>query len=269
MRLVLLGIVAVLAAQPADLDAVFERLDAYLAAYEPALGTVVADEVLEQETDGRLTRRQKQRLHSEIAFIRLPGNREWLGFRSVRVVNGKPLTGVKPLAELLASANADTLEQTSLLVNESAKYNLGNPRTINMPNLPLELLSRRYRHRYEAKHLRRSRIRNATVDEIEMTEIGDQPIVYNEGPRMQSRVHAWIDAASGALWRAEVTLKAPRDPRNPTWLRVDFAHDKTLDLLVPVSMQERFNSLADTGQSFATYDNFRRFQTAARIVPQP
>ena len=39
--------------------------------------------------------------------------------------------------------------------------------------------------------------------------------------------------------------------------------------MVPVQMRERFNSIADTGTSLATYTNFRRFQTSARIVPQP
>ena len=74
---------------------------------------------------------------------------------------------------------------------------------------------------------------------------------------------------SGALWRAEVELKVPGDNRNPTWLRVDFAWDKALQIMVPVQMRERSNSIADTGTCVATYTNFRRFQTSARIVPQP
>ena len=48
----LIGMVA--AAQPADLDAVLEKLDAYLEKYESELSAVVADEELIQETDGRL-----------------------------------------------------------------------------------------------------------------------------------------------------------------------------------------------------------------------
>ncbi len=256
-------------AQADDAGRVLERLDGYLQKYEGELSTVVADEELIQETDGRLMRKQTQWLHSEMAFIRLPGDREWLGFRSVRIVNGKPLTGVKPLADLLASTSADTLQQTSLLVNESAKYNLGNPRTINMPNLPLELLSRKYRHRYQVSRHGRSRARDRAVEEIELSEIGETPIIYNEGPRMHSTVRAWIDAETGTLWRAEVTLKAPGDRRNPTWLRIDFARDAVLNVVVPVTMRERFNWVADTGTSVATYTNFRRFQTSARIVPQP
>ena len=133
----------------------------------------------------------------------------------------------------------------------------------------LELLSRKYRHRYEATHKGRSRMRGHHADELELMEIGDTPIVYNEGRQLKTGVRAWIDTGSGALWRAEVELKVPGDNRNPTWLRVDFALDKTLQTMVPVQMRERFNSIADTGTSLATYTNFRRFQTSARIVPQP
>jgi phage gpG-like protein len=214
-------IAIVAAAQPADLDAVLERLDDYLERYESELSAVVADEELIQETDGRLTRRQSRRLHSEIAFLRLPGGLEWMGFRRVHRVDGKPLTDAKSLTELLATTSSDALQQAGIIVNESAKYNLGNPRTTNMPNLPLELLSRKYRHRYEVSHKGRPRMRGHATDN-----------------------------------------------RNPTWLRVDFALNQALQMLVPVTLRERFNWIADTGTSLATYTNFRRFQTSARIVPQ-
>ena len=87
-----------------ELGDVLERLDDYLAVYETELGAVVADEQLIQETDGRLmASKRTRRLNSEIAFVRLPGNLEWLGFRNVRVVDGKPLLATKTLAELLAT----------------------------------------------------------------------------------------------------------------------------------------------------------------------
>ena len=156
-----------------------------------------------------------------------------------------------------------------MLVDESAKYNLGNPRTTNMPNLPLELLSKKYRHRYEVVHEGRSNMHGHAVNEVELSELGAEPIVFNEGRQMKTRLRAWIDARSGALWRAEVEMRVPGDNRNPAWLRVDFAVDKALQIMVPVTMRERFNSIADTGTSLATYTNFRRFQTSARIVPQP
>jgi hypothetical protein len=256
--------------EPVDVDNVLMRLDGYLEKYEGELSAVVADEQLIQETDGRVTAAKRtRRLNSEIAFVRLPGSLEWLGFRNVRILDGKPLLATKTLAELLASASADAMAQASLLVNGSAQCNLGNPRTTNMPNQPLELLSEKYRHRYEVKLDGRGKMRGRATDIVDLREIGGDPIVYNEGRQMRSHVRAWVDVINGALWRAEVELSVPGDYRNPAWLRVDFAEDQSLKILVPVQMQERFNFVADTGTGVATYSNFRRFQISARIVPPP
>jgi hypothetical protein len=271
MKAVLAALAVIAGAQSgADLESVLDRLDAYLERYESELSTVVADEQLIQETDGRLMgSRRSRRLNSEVAFVRLPAGLEWLGFRRVHTVDGKPLPDTKTLAELLAANSDDGFKQAGLLVDDSAKYNLGNPRTTNMPNLPLELLSRKYQHRYEIKLKRRGRMRGHATDEIELTEIGDQPIVYNEGRQMKTKVRAWLDAASGAIWRAEIEFRVPGDNRNPVWLRVDFTENRELQMLVPIEMRERFNWVADTGTGVAHYSNFRRFQTSARIVPQP
>ena len=54
MKLFVVVIAIVTVAQPADLDAVLEKLDSYLEKYESELSAVVADEELVQETDGRL-----------------------------------------------------------------------------------------------------------------------------------------------------------------------------------------------------------------------
>ena len=70
-------------AQSADLDTVLEKLDPISIATRRRLSTVVADEELIQETAGGMVRRMNRRLHSEIAFVRLPGGLEWMGFRHV------------------------------------------------------------------------------------------------------------------------------------------------------------------------------------------
>ena len=50
---------------------------------------------------------------------------------------------------------------------------------------------------------------------------------------------------------------------------VEFQQHRDLGLLVPVTMHEDFFA-GDNRQAFgdATYRNYRRFQTSARIVPQ-
>jgi hypothetical protein len=51
---------------------------------------------------------------------------------------------------------------------------------------------------------------------------------------------------------------------------VDFAHDATLDLMVPREMREDLEARGGGRvQGRATYSQFRRFTTSARIIPPP
>ena len=54
----------------------------------------------------------------------------------------------------------------------------------------------------------------------------------------------------------------------PHHLRVDYRDDPALGLLVPARLEERFT---DDGEGIgdATYTNYRKFQTAGRILPPP
>ena len=51
-------------------------------------------------------------------------------------------------------------------------------------------------------------------------------------------------------------------------IRVDFKDDKNVGMLVPASMTETFFVERGSGTGTATYSNYRRFQTSARLVPQ-
>ncbi len=64
----------------------------------------MADEILVQEVEGRFIPKKTRKLLSEIAFLRLPGNFEWLGFRHAKIVDGRPVGPNGPsLTELLAT----------------------------------------------------------------------------------------------------------------------------------------------------------------------
>ena|SRR5687767_8480405 len=81
-----------LSAQSAPaLDQLLDRMGAYLVEYEALLGSVVADERFEQSINATRLGGERLLLESEVAFIRLPGDSEWLGFRDVRKVNSKPV----------------------------------------------------------------------------------------------------------------------------------------------------------------------------------
>lgn len=269
--------------QDVDPQAVRARLHAYLTIYERELSTLVADEHMTQWPHARagtgradstgirrdLTR--AQRTHSEVAFVPLPGGAGWLGYRDVRKVNDRPVRrSGPPLEELLRLGSTDARERAIALLLEGAKHNLGAPRTINLPNLPLELLHSRNQERFTITGTYRDRTGDCDALRLDFEEMTRPTVIQRpEGGDMPSRIAAWVEPATGRLCRAEVRTK---DAQLGAWfealVRVDFGHDPVVGLTVPVRLYEVFfdppRSKAD-GE--ATYSNYRRFATSARIVP--
>jgi hypothetical protein len=273
MRFVLAAVALLwFSAQPGkpDLDRLLDKLDAYLADYEPALGSVVADEVVLQETTSAYLTKRRKRMDAEFAFLRLPGDLEWMGFRHVKAIDGKPVDAKGPgLTELLATTTADAMAQAQLLVTQSSKHNMGLPRTLNMPGLPLELLNPRYRPRFDVKLAGRERLRGRATRILTLTERGSPAIIVSAGDDdLQSAVTAWIDEQTGAVRRADIVVSGAKTRTFPYKLRIEFAEDKALGLVVPVTMREDFWVDLGTGRGEYAYSNFRRFGTSARIVPQ-
>ncbi len=254
--------------------ATLERLDRYLADYEPKLSALVADEVFRQETPPFTSVSSRpdlqRRLDSEVAFARLPGNLNWIGFRRVTRVDGKPVSSSQQtLAGLLSLGPTDRLAQAQLLVIQSSEHNLGQPRTINMPNLPLELLQLKYRDRFSVSTGGGERLRGRNTLELMFKESALPSIViYGERRDLLSQLRVWVDTVSGEILRARVRFTADGLSDDPQ-LDVEFDDHKELGMLVPVRMEERFLvHRSSAGRGRATYTNFRRFQTSARIVPQ-
>jgi hypothetical protein len=272
-----LAVQAQLAAQQRPtLDQLLDRMGAYLTEYETQLSSVVADERFEQNLYplGAGSRTQSTTLESEVAFIRLPGGAEWLGFRDVRRVNFKAVKqGGPSVSDVLTSAAGD-MTKAHALANASARYNLGLPRTVNVPTAPLDIIHPAHRdvHRYELGGEESIRGRRTTV--VAFTEV-KRPTLVREpnGVPLVSSGRIWIDPESGVVWRVEWIYQAekrhPRAPAPPR-LRVDFERHEELGFMVPRLMTEVFSAPPRTrGEGRATYRNFRRFGTSARIVPQP
>jgi hypothetical protein len=267
--------IGLLARQTPTLDQLLDRMGAYLTEYETHLSSVVADERFEQNVYslGAGSRTQATTLESEVAFIRLPGGAEWLGFRDVRRVNFKPVKkGGPSVSDVLTSAAGD-MTKAHALAKASARHNLGLPRTINVPTAPLDIIHPAHRdaHRYQLGGEESIRGRRTTV--VAFTEV-KRPTMVREpnGEFLVSSGRVWIDPESGVVWRVEWVYQAekrhPRAPAPPR-LRVDFERHEELGFMVPRLMTEVFSAPPRTrGEGRATYRNFRRFGTSARIVQQ-
>lgn len=261
-------------AQDIDPHAVRARLHAYLTAYEPQLSALVADEHFEQwPLDNLLTgltpgtyKRDTFRLRildSEVAFVSLPANAGWLGFRDVLRVKNKPVKRrSRPLAELLVLETADARDRALALLLESASHNLGAPRTINLPSLPLELLHLRNQARFVVDRATRDRVNDCDALRLDLVETVTPTLIQRpEGGNMPSRVAAWVEILTGRLCKAEVRTRDAQlgVSKFEAVVTVDFGHDETLDLTVPTRLREVFLvPPRGAGEGEATYSNYRR-----------
>lgn len=256
------------------------RIHAYLSTYEPELSALVADERFEQEVRrttvrgsmtslGSLVSHPERRvLQSEIGFLRLPGDLGWLAQRQVVTVDGKAAgAAAGQLPALYARGGNDLLQHAARIAADNATHNLGNPRSINVPTLPLELLDARHAAAFTVTAGRPSQRDGRMVQRVTFVERPPGRLVaYTERQFLLSRVEAVVVEATGAVLEAEVTLTAPQRRIPPHRLTVEFTALPGSPLLVPTRLIERFVA-SGTGTGVATYGNYRRFATGARLVP--
>ncbi len=256
-----------------DVDGLRARLDAYLLDYEPQLSALIAEEHFVQQVGpedpatARIvgpTRRINRDLISEVAFISLPGDTGWLGFRRVVKVDGKALKDAGPtLAQVLTDGAHDDYDEARLLLSESARYNLGTERTTNLPNLPLEVLRPRHRQRFAQRIGGDDSVGGRLTLRLELDEVTRPTLIQRpDGGDVITRVTAWVEPLTGRLMRAEVRTRDARVAvaSSDTVLRVEFREDATLRLLVPVEMKEEFFVGGPRrGSGRATYANYRPF----------
>ena len=83
-------------------------------------------------------------------------------------------------------------------------------------------------------------------------------------------MESWVESCESRL-----ELPRPRPAFAEEYrIRVEFEYDGRIDLWVPVLMIEQFGRAGDVGfagtgiSGEATYRNYRRFETAGRILPQ-
>jgi hypothetical protein len=285
-RLLLLAAILLLltplhAQDEADLDVLLDRLATYLQTYEGALSTLVADEQYVQDetryldASGQRRTLPSQRVtEGEVLFLRLPGELEWFGVRDISKVDGRPVEGARlTLSDLTKASPDQLLERAAEIVRASSQHNLGGRRTINMPTVPLEALSARNHVRYIFKVGRATRIGGVRVRLLEFHEFDEPTLVRaSDGGNLWTRGTAWISPTTGAIWRAELIVGpdrpgAFRRTALESRIRVEFALDKRLELLVPKELSETFWIPNGFGRGRGRYSNFRKFATTARIVP--
>ncbi len=256
-------------APPRDRD-VLSRAGSVVLRYETELPRLVARETSMQRAQGMsdLGRVQQRRLVAEFGWVAFPGSTDVVGVRDVVEVDGRPLTTERErLQSLLHGSQAGAGAEVRRLLDEAARYNLNvtkGARNLNLPTLVLFFLHPQAQPRFSWS--RRSPP-SAPLWEFEFKEREGPTFIHGGADgreRVVSRGRVLIEPTSGMLRRSELRLHF--DGINYT-LVTTFDRVAALDLVLPVSLEERYETSSDSVVGTATYDNYRRFETDARILP--
>ena len=252
-------------ANPPPLSALLERTSTYVDQFVQAFSTVVAEERYVQDArggipaDGPAAAFEMPRhveLRSDFLFVTTDTAANWLAFRDVYAVNGRPVRDRdERLAKLFLQPNGDRIERARRIALDGYRYNIGSPdRTIANPLVVLGLLQRKYRARFDF-----------SVRGIDAT-LGPDTWILKFDERVRPTLlrtvdrrdvatsgRVWVDGASGRILQSE--LNTSTGDRVLTLFRFD----ERMQLDVPVEMRDLtwFNRAPVTG--VATYTNFRRF----------
>jgi hypothetical protein len=251
---------------PPTLDDVLGRMRAYLADYAKHLPAVIAAEKYQQRA-GSGVRAQRRLLESDYGIVQLPGDLEWLGFREVLAIDGKPVPdSAHRLAEIFQglSKSSGRLSQARRIAEESARYNLGPIyRTINDPSFVLEFLDARNAPRMRFSKNGEETVGNIRAWVIRFQETGRPTIIQTRDKRDQpAQGRAWIEPATGRILRAEASVQPGFGAGNFIGtIDVTFTHDDKLGFAVPSKMTEKYTNrnLVIVSSGEATYGNYRRF----------
>jgi hypothetical protein len=182
----------------------------------------------------------------------------WVPFRDVFERDGVPVRDREErLSRLFLGDTGSALEQARRIVDESARYNVGNVnRNINLPTLPLVFLTAAHRQRFRFEDDGRDGAQRI----VQFHEIGRPTYVATTNGRdLPVSGRFWIDEASGRIERTELSAV---DPSVNARITVTYRSDDAVGLWVPQRMEELYRQRSDRSEirGVATYSRFRRFQ---------
>jgi len=259
---------AAVGAQTVRLGDVVARMDAYLQDYEERLANVVAEETYRQsvEQGPKESRSTMSRLlRSDFALMLTSERERWVGYRDTFEVDDVPVRDREERLQRLLSSGA--VGQAARIAEQNARFNLGDgliTRNINIPTFALEMMSPRFRDRVKVRRAGTDALEGRTGWLLEFREQDRLTFVRTpEGRDQASRIVALVDTQTGEVLRTVLTWKDVEGS-----ITVSYGNAPDIPVLVPVRMAERYvirSGELVTGE--ATYANFRRFETSARIVP--
>jgi len=286
----LVGSAPMSAAPPEELSALLERADRYVLNYENRFAIIISDEHSVQVVRsgglyslGNDSPSISRTLDSEMLHLWIPEQHAWLSTRNVLKVDGQLAIGSRHrLEQLLASGAPVDVASLRRLRAESTRFNLGSIRQdFDDQMLPLHFLERGQQARFSFTAAADESIDHVVTHKVKFDERTRPTIIQERGVDRPSRGLLWI-ADDGAVWRTQLDGESAGTggsgiERLDSSVTVQYRQDARLATLVPVRMRATYQAVSVGGDFIrsgerieceATYSNFRRFETPARIVPK-
>jgi len=256
------------------LDQLLDRGQAHVAALVTRLTRVVAEEQYVQEYlvagiegsrgnfKGAPRVVERRTLTSDVLLVKLADLEQWLVFRDVFDVDGKPVRDGQDRLMKLFVESRDTVaavEQALQIGAESARFNIKQIGTVDNPLLALGFLQSAYRSRFRFTMRGRDGSAGADAWIVEFQETQRPSIIRTGGDRdIFARGRYWIGDSEGRIIRTEVSFNALGTTSNIT---TSYGTDAQLNASVPTEMRfTRINNSNEQVRGIATYGRFRQFQ---------
>jgi hypothetical protein len=242
------------------LPVLLTRAASYLDGYEKKLSAAIAEE--DYTFSGSY---QRESLRSDIMLLGL-GKASWVEFRDVFEFNGLAIRKhIARLQALLGSSSGVLLiSQAQAIADESARYNVGVQRNINVPTMALSYLSSPNQWRSVFQITGEAAIVKARATVVAFRETAEPSLIHASLGTLEASGRFWIVPATGAVLKTELSVKIPEggnvgkaDSVGGT-ITVDYLEDATLKLLVPHEMDESYD-LPSRIMGHATYSQYKAF----------
>lgn len=253
-----------------------ERAAAYVDRFEHEFGRLIGDEDYEQKVSGAAYPHGQQRhTQAEMLFLWMPQQGDWLTVRNVLRVDGRPVPdSERRLSDALASAD-NPLARLRQLRDESARFNIGRTfRNLNYPTMALRVLESVNQPRFRFDAPIAEKVDGEGAWKIAFREMRDPTMIQDEtGTSMYAHGFVWI-LDDGTVVQTRLDMFDQTAPSSFS-IFTAYVRDTKLALYVPTRMREVYTQRAIVGRASrvteqitgtATYKNYRRFETSARII---
>jgi hypothetical protein len=257
-------------------DAVLGRATAYVAQFTKAFSAVIWHERYEQED--RVRRKfnasggsfsvpaARRQLDSELLLLWLPREATWIAVRDVIAVDGKPRPAADRQMRTVLKQPTVSVGELRRLAAENGRFNLGKiVRTFNEPTIALLFLDEHYIHRFAYARSGEQRISGRRAVMYKFVETARPTVIQDHDRDVPARGILWIDPETGHVLQTMLDLSTPNGLQGQMTVR--YGPDDKLNVLVPLDMRETYTSASgEQVTALAVYSDFRRFETAGRVI---